>query len=65
MDFLKLSPVCGKCSLLHANIPAGEDNIVCISEICAIVNRQSEFKFLISIPDNFTTNNALQPLIPT
>ena len=39
MDFLKLSPVFTKCSLLYPHIPVGEDHIVCISGLWMIVNR--------------------------
>ena len=54
MDFLKLTPVFTKCSVLDPNIPVGEDHIVCISRLWTIVDGQSGFKFLISVPDNFT-----------
>ena len=54
MDFLKLSPVFTKCSVLYANIPVDKDHIVCISRLWTIVDRQSGFKFLIPLPDNFS-----------
>ena len=54
MDFLKLLLVFTKCSVLYPNIPIGEDHIVCISQHWTIVDRQSGFRFLIPVPDNFT-----------
>ena len=41
IDFLKLSLVINKCSVLYLNIPVGEDHIVCISRLWMIVDRQS------------------------
>ena len=58
IDFLKLSLVFTKCSVLYTNIPLGEDHIVSISRLCTIVNRQSGFKFLILLPDNFTAEQC-------
>ena len=58
MDFLKLSPVFTKCSVLHPNIPVDEDHIVCISQCWTILDRQSGFKFLIPIPDNFSAEQC-------
>ena len=58
MDFLKLSPVCTKCSVLYPNIPEGEDHIICISRLWTIVDRQSGFKFLIPILDNFSAKQC-------
>ena len=40
MDFLNLSTVFTKCSVLYQNIPAGEDHIVCLSRLETIVDRQ-------------------------
>ena len=54
MDFLKLSPVFSKCSVLFLNIPLEEDHIVCISQLWMIVTRQSGYKFLIPAADNFS-----------
>ena len=54
MNFLKLLLVFTKCSVLYPNIPVGEDHIVCISRLWTIVNRQSGFKFLIPVSDNFS-----------
>ena len=53
IDFLKLSPVCTKSSVLYPNIRVGEHYIVCISQLQIIVDRQSGFNFLIPVPDNF------------
>ena len=58
MDFLKLSPVFTKCSVLYPNIPVGEDHIVCISQLRTIVNRLSRCKFLIPVPDNFSAEQC-------
>ena len=58
MDFLKLSPVFTKCSVLYPNIPVGEDHRVCISRLQTIVDRQSAFNFLISVPDNFCAKSC-------
>ena len=33
MDFLKLSAVFTKCSVLYTNIPVGQDHIICISQL--------------------------------
>ena len=54
MYFLKFSLVFTQCSILHPNIFVGEDHIVCISRLWTIVDRQSGFKFLIPVPDNFS-----------
>ena len=43
MDFLKLSPVFTKCSVLYPNFPVGEDHMVCISQLWTIVDRQLVF----------------------
>ena len=59
MDFFKLSPAFTKCSVLYLNIPVGEDHVVYISQLCTIVNRQSVFKFLIPVPDNFSTEHCI------
>ena len=53
MHFLKLSLVFTKCSVLHTNIPAGEDHRVCLSQHRTIVDRHCEFKFFIPASDNF------------
>ena len=58
MDFLKLSPVFTKCSVLYPNIPVGDDNIVCISRLWMIVDKQLGFKFLIPVPDSFTAKQC-------
>ena len=54
IDFLKLSPVFTKCSLLYPNIPVGEDHVICISRLWIIVDRLCGFRFFISVPDNFS-----------
>ena len=53
VDFLKFSLVFTQCFILYLNIPVGEDYIVCISQHWTIVDRESGFKFLIPVPDNF------------
>ena len=53
MDFLKLTPVFNKCSVLYLNIAFNEDHIVCISRLWTIVDQQAGFKFLIPVSDNF------------
>ena len=62
MDFIKLSLVFIKCSVLYPNIPVGEDHIVCISRLRTIVDRQSGFKFLIPVPDNFCAEQSTATL---
>ena len=63
MDFLKLSPIFTKCSVLYPNIPEGNDHIVCMSRLRTIVDRQSGFKFLIPGPDNLTAEQYTAILI--
>ena len=58
MDFLQISPLFTKCSVLYPNIPVGEDHIVCILRLWTIVDRQSGFKFLILVLDNFTAEQG-------
>jgi len=58
MNFLKLAPVFIKCSVLYPNIPFDEDQIFCISCLWTIVYRQSGFKFLIPVYDNFTAEQC-------
>ena len=58
MDFLKLSLVFTQCSVLYPNITVGEDHIVWISRVWTIVDRQSGFKFLIPVPDNFSAEKC-------
>ena len=58
MDFFELSPVFTKCFVLYLNIPVGEDHMVCISQLWTIVDKQLGFKFLILVPDNFTTEQC-------
>jgi len=58
MDFLKLTPVFIKCSVVYPYIPFDEHHVVCISRIGIIVDRQSGFKFLIPVSDNFTAEQC-------
>lgn len=53
MDFLKLSPVFTKCSVVYLNIPVNEDHTICMSQLWTLVYKQSGFNFLISVPDNW------------
>ena len=55
MDFLKLLVVFTKPSLSYLHIPVDEDYIVSNSQLSTIVNIQSGFKFFITIPDNFSS----------
>ena len=47
-----------KCSVFYPNIPVGEHHVVCMSRLWTIVNRQSGFKFLIFVPDNFSAEQC-------
>ena len=58
MNFLKVSMVFIKCSVLYHNIPVGKDHIVCISRLWTIIDRLSRFQFLIPVPDNFTAEQC-------
>ena len=58
MDFLKLSPVFTKCSVLYPNILLDEDHIVCISRLWTIVNRQLGLKILIPVSYNFSAEQC-------
>ena len=53
MHFLKLSLVFNKCSVLYTNIAVGEVHIVCISQVCTIVDKQSGVKFLNPASNDF------------
>ena len=59
IDFLRLSVVFTKCSVLYPNIPVGVDYIICISQLSTIVDRRGGFKFLKVIPDNFSTAQCI------
>ena len=56
MNFHKLLPLFTKCCVVYLNIPVGQNHIVCISHFWITVNIQLGFKFLISVPNNFSTN---------
>ena len=44
---------------MYLNVPVGEDHIVCISQLWTMLNRQSGFKFLIPVPDNFCAKHCI------
>ena len=58
VDFLKLSPVFTKCSVLPVKISGGEDHVIYISRLDTIVDRQSGFKYSVSVPDNLSTEEC-------
>jgi len=53
MDFHILVCVFTNFSIFYPNIPSYEDYMLCISCLLTIVDRQSGFKFLICMSDNF------------
>ena len=64
IDFLKLLLVFIKCSVLCANIPVGENHIVCISQLWTIVDTQSGFKLLIPVRDNLIAEQCTATFNP-
>ena len=58
IDFLQSTAVFTKFSVLYSHIPAGNNYIDCISRLWTIVDRQSGFQFLITIPDNFSAEQC-------
>ena len=52
MDVLKLTAVFIMCSTMYPNMEIDNDYMLCISRIWTIVDRHSEYKCLIPIPDN-------------
>ena len=62
MDFLQMSALFTKCSVLYPKIMGGEDHIVCISRPWTISNKQSGFQVLIPVPDNFSAEQCTATL---